>query len=392
MSANWPWTELGLDGPQDERAVRRAYAGRLKAIDRDDAAAFQTLRSAYDAARARAKQAAPKRPSMSELAREGQPGLTSFDTPEHRTRDWMEIDEDEEAPAPISEISPEAVEPVLQREPEPEAEPEREPFPENPSNRYLDRLYEEWPLETRALFMERLRKSVRPFASEGTEELRELLALKLAQDFDLRRQAEWQIFSVLENFLRDDQAGRFNLAPNLGRVLEYEFDWYSDGVGFQKRFRGRSAASKIVEEMQRVVGKPNKTRKSPDRSLNWHYLAAYFVCTILAATMWGKWHAGYGPREYLVFGLIVAPALFGCWFVSAMVFVAFDFVAAHVVRSRLGAPLSKKWAQWRQNSLRIERLDGILFRAMGHSSSREKIVIWMAATLMATITIVFRTK
>lgn len=49
MSANWPWVELGLDAPaENERAVRRAYAARLRAIDLEtDIAGFEALRLAY---------------------------------------------------------------------------------------------------------------------------------------------------------------------------------------------------------------------------------------------------------------------------------------------------------------------------------------------------------
>lgn len=43
------WAELGIGPVDDRRAVRRAYAARLKTI-RDDAEAFKKLRSAYEAA------------------------------------------------------------------------------------------------------------------------------------------------------------------------------------------------------------------------------------------------------------------------------------------------------------------------------------------------------
>lgn len=52
MSVEWPWSELGLERDADERAVKRAYATRLKAIDRSDAAQFEALRRAYETARA----------------------------------------------------------------------------------------------------------------------------------------------------------------------------------------------------------------------------------------------------------------------------------------------------------------------------------------------------
>jgi tetratricopeptide (TPR) repeat protein len=48
---SFPWSELGLDGPADERTIRRAYASRLKIVRPDvDAAGFQRLVEARDMA------------------------------------------------------------------------------------------------------------------------------------------------------------------------------------------------------------------------------------------------------------------------------------------------------------------------------------------------------
>jgi tetratricopeptide (TPR) repeat protein len=49
--AGYPWSELGLGGPADERGIRRAYAARLKIVRPDlDAVGFQRLVQARDAA------------------------------------------------------------------------------------------------------------------------------------------------------------------------------------------------------------------------------------------------------------------------------------------------------------------------------------------------------
>ncbi len=54
---NWPWSELGLPGPSDLAAVRRAYAQRLKTTHpEDDPEGFQRLHEAYQEARRLARQ------------------------------------------------------------------------------------------------------------------------------------------------------------------------------------------------------------------------------------------------------------------------------------------------------------------------------------------------
>ncbi len=68
--APWPWRALGLDGPTDTRAVKRAYARCLKAIDRTDPDAFHDLLGAFEEAKRRAVKAdetPPPRPSIGAL-------------------------------------------------------------------------------------------------------------------------------------------------------------------------------------------------------------------------------------------------------------------------------------------------------------------------------------
>ena len=48
---DWPWSELGIDPPVEERDIKRAYAVLLKKTrPQDDPVGYQNLRTAYDAA------------------------------------------------------------------------------------------------------------------------------------------------------------------------------------------------------------------------------------------------------------------------------------------------------------------------------------------------------
>lgn len=71
MSYRNCWSELGLEGPAEEREIKRAYARRLKQTrPEDDAAGFQRLREAYEEALACTRAAADDE----SVAGEGMPG------------------------------------------------------------------------------------------------------------------------------------------------------------------------------------------------------------------------------------------------------------------------------------------------------------------------------
>lgn len=65
MSIGFPWDELGLKEPGDRRAIKRAYAARLKSCrPEDDAEGFARLRRAYEVALAWASDAPPVVPPI----------------------------------------------------------------------------------------------------------------------------------------------------------------------------------------------------------------------------------------------------------------------------------------------------------------------------------------
>jgi hypothetical protein len=112
------WQELGIARTKDAKAIRRAYAARLRAIDPDaDPAAFQRLRNAYD--NALAYSAVPQRkprPATATVPPEAQPETVAVvDAPAGDDDDEDDYDDswDEDDAKP-------------QREPPPPREPTEE--------------------------------------------------------------------------------------------------------------------------------------------------------------------------------------------------------------------------------------------------------------------------
>lgn len=91
----WPWARLGIEGTEDSRAIRRAYAAQLKAIDPEaDPDAFLSLRQAYEQALAIAPH----------FAGQPQPSVVSFPPPEPEPEPEYEPEPAPEAPAVVDEF------------------------------------------------------------------------------------------------------------------------------------------------------------------------------------------------------------------------------------------------------------------------------------------------
>lgn len=73
---NWPWSELGLDGPASLSEIRHAYAERLKQTHpEEDPEGFQRLHNAYEEARRASRQKTS--PSSSQMPPKSKPVYTT---------------------------------------------------------------------------------------------------------------------------------------------------------------------------------------------------------------------------------------------------------------------------------------------------------------------------
>lgn len=134
MAVSDAWHLLGLSPTDDRRAVKRAYATKLKAIDPDnDPVSFRTLREAFELATG----------PYGLVGQYDETGSLKY-LGYHTTNAHIEftlfqesnagipnqsgiVKEQDPAPEPESSVTPE---PELEPEPEPEPEPELEPEPE----------------------------------------------------------------------------------------------------------------------------------------------------------------------------------------------------------------------------------------------------------------------
>lgn len=94
MSAGFPWDELGLEEPGDRRAIKRAYAARLKSCrPEDDAEGFTRLRRAYEVALVWASDAPPVVPPIQIPDPPPQPAATAGRQEETAAKEQAEAED-----------------------------------------------------------------------------------------------------------------------------------------------------------------------------------------------------------------------------------------------------------------------------------------------------------
>lgn len=279
MSPRWPWSELGLEKRATEREVKRAYAARLKQIDRNDPAAFGALRDAFAAAKTGAlkEKAAPKRPRMADIV-EGRTGLDSLP--------------DDAPPIPLQEplrpppVQPETHVPDTATEPDTPVDPGKHPEPAQPKPAQpwgiaigqLDAMAQEDPHTAQAAFQKKFDDALRP-THWDLKTLDALLSLDMAHNLTLRRSLERTIYDTLHSRLKVPETG---YPPDVANMIETHFQWATDGVGASKRLGWRQDYQLLMYGHARSVARPARTpvakafsARKNIRTYAWHKLGVF---------------------------------------------------------------------------------------------------------------------
>ncbi|MBM1815920.1 hypothetical protein [Pseudosulfitobacter pseudonitzschiae] len=318
MSPKWPWSELGLAKRATEREVKRAYAARLKQIDRNDPAAFGALRDAFAAAKngALKEKAAPKRPRMADIAE----GRTGQDDAAPIT-----LREPQRAPEPLPQApiehtpAPEAAQPqpphtddaghqpfvqeLFADMPEPPKAPAPKPAqPWGVGIGQLDALAQEDPDRARSIFQTKFNDALRNLHWD-TKALDALLSLDMAHDLTLRRSLEAQLYDTLQTRLNDPETG---YPVDMARVIETHFQWATDGVGASKRLGWRRDYQLLMYGHARSVPQSSKpriaTRAKDKQSYVWHKISVFAVLFLLTISI----QEMKGADDYIVVSVALA--------------------------------------------------------------------------------------
>ena len=218
-----------MPGPGTEAEVKRAYAARLKAIDRSDVGSFAALRAAYDAARRRASDGAPAgrvRPSMAELGAKAprapvagpDPAQDAGPTP-RKASDPPPSNPGDSSPPPALPPSPPKARLEPPPDPAPIARPAAEHLPVRPPSESA----------TGPAMVEIIAEWVRA-ALEGGDVNGLGAALNRADrlDRDGRIEIERTVIRLLH-------ADRSRITPEIAAPIDATFGWAEDALGTQKR-------------------------------------------------------------------------------------------------------------------------------------------------------------
>lgn len=350
MSPRWPWSELGLEKRATEREVKRAYAARLKQIDRNDPAAFGALRDAFAAAKngALKDKAAPKRPRMADIV-EGRTGLDDAVPVPLREPVWpadtaaeapRESKPEPEPPQTDGTGHPPIVEELFADTPEPPKAPAPKPAqPWGVGIGQIDALAQDDPARAQSIFQTKIDEALRPMHWD-TKTLDALLSLDMAHDLTLRRSLEAHLYDTLQTRLNDPETG---YPTEMARVVETHFQWATDGVGASKRLGWRPDYQLLMYGHARSVPQSSKphlaTHAKDNKSYVWHKISVFAVLCLLTISI----QEVEGAFAY--FAILVALAvLFMFVRVLTILSVAIIVKLASLLRLNLPAMRLALWA------------------------------------------------
>lgn len=305
---------MDLEGRVELREVKRAYAARLKQIDRNDPNEFQCLQQAFDQAKRMAikPKGGAARPSMAALAhgtwqedttasaRPAEPSPEAAEPPKPAAEPDKNVATPDTKPEPAPPAQPvqtadPACEPKPAPAPAPRAAPKTAPWGARTDD--LDTLFDQNPRQAVKIWWDRFNAALTwPW---HTEALENLLALDMARsDLDIRRRSEAQLFTHLTQNLTDYEIG---FPRAMAQLLQRHFEWSTDGVGVTKRLGWQSDFQLVMHAFSQSFYREKPITKD---ALKWHIRfqkVGVFLITWLVAL--ATWNAPLVGDEYIVAGI-----------------------------------------------------------------------------------------
>ncbi|MEP3946726.1 hypothetical protein [Ascidiaceihabitans sp.] len=312
MSAKWPWSELDLDGRTDVRSVKRAYAQKLKTIDRNDANVFQSLRTAFDEAKFLASPS-PKKPSMRQAANgvETVPGVVSY---------TLDFDDLPAASQPKQDPNPQSEGPDLSKAPPEDLDTEDTivPLPTAPLPTAMSTASNPWSkpeeepqsdADKEADFFRDLAATYNTGVWKLTP-LQNILESDIAMDRGVRDHAEYLLFDRLREAVVEE--GR-SISQGVAKLMEQNFGWASDGVRFNKKFGWHEGSELVAYDVARAVQSQNvkAPRRRPQKKPLHAKRARIFMCLIMYMGGVFVLYPDGLTAETFLFGTFVAASSFG---------------------------------------------------------------------------------